>query len=70
MGEKDTMSADMAVDPGGELADPGVDPRKVWSAAARPPADDADQEPATPSRSLTGQRASRIALTYTATECR
>lgn len=49
------MSADMAVDPGGELVDPGVDPRQVWSATARPPADDANQEPATPSWCLTGQ---------------
>ena len=50
------MSADMAVDPGGELVDPGVDPRQVWSAAARPPADDTDQEPATPAWCLAGQR--------------
>lgn len=50
------VSADMAVDPGGELVDPGVDPREVWSATARPPADDANQEPATPARCLTGQR--------------
>ena len=50
------LSADMAVDPGGELVDPGVDPRKVWSATARPPAHNANQEPAT-TRCLTGQRA-------------
>lgn len=54
--------ADMAVDPGGELVDPGVDPRLVGSAAARPPADDAHQEPATSSRGPTGQRTSRVAL--------
>lgn len=36
------MSADMAVDPGGELVDPGVDARQVWSATASPPADDAN----------------------------
>ncbi len=51
------MSADMAIDPRGELVDPGVDPRQVWSATARPPADDADQEPATPAWRLTGQGA-------------
>lgn len=32
------MSADMAVDPGGELGDPGVNPGQVWSATAGPPA--------------------------------
>lgn len=56
------MSADMAVDPGGELADPGVDPRQVWSATAWPPADNANQEPATPAWCLTGQRTPRIPL--------
>lgn len=56
------VSADMAVDPGGELVDPGVDPRQVGSAAARPPADDAHQEPATSSRGPAGQRTSRVAL--------
>lgn len=50
------MSADMALDPGGELVDPGVDPRQVWSTTARPPADNANQEPATSSWCLTGQR--------------
>lgn len=32
--DKSIMSADMAVDPGSELDDPGVDPWQVWSAAA------------------------------------
>lgn len=54
--------ADMAVDPGGELVDPGVDPRQVGSAAARPPADNAHQEPATSSWGPTGQRTSGVAL--------
>lgn len=52
----------MAVDPGGELVDPGVDPRPVGSAAARPPADNAHQEPATSSRGAADQRTSRVAL--------
>lgn len=60
------MSADMAVDPGGELVDPGVDARQVWSATASPPADDTNQEPATPSWCLTGQRTPRITLTHRA----
>lgn len=68
MDECNIMSADMAVDPGGELVDPRVDPGQVWSAAARPPADDADQEPATPAWCLTGQRTARIALRHE--ECR
>lgn len=51
----ENVSADMAGDPGGELADPGVDSRQVGSAAARPPADDADQEPAAPSWGPAGQ---------------
>lgn len=59
------VSADMAADPGGELVDPGVDPRQVGSAAARPPADDAHQEPATSSRGPTGQWTSRVALGHT-----
>lgn len=50
------VSADMAVDPGGELVDPGVDPRQVWPTTAYPPAHNANQEPATPSWLLTGQR--------------
>lgn len=60
------MSADMAVDPGGELVDPGVDPGPVGSAATRPPADDAHQEPATSSWGPTGQRTSRVALGHAA----
>lgn len=56
MDEYKTVSTDMALDPGGELIDPGVDPRQVWSTTARPPADNANQEPATSSWCLTGQR--------------
>lgn len=59
----DVVSADMAVDPGGELINPGVDPGQVWSAAACTPADDANEEPAAPSGFLTGQRTPRIPLT-------
>jgi len=50
------MSADMAVDPRGELVDPGVNPRQVGSATAGPPADNPNQEPATSSWCLTRQR--------------
>lgn len=59
----DITSADVVVDPGGELVDPGVDPRQIWPAAACTPADNANEEPATPSRCLTGQGTPRIPLT-------
>lgn len=54
----------MAVDPGGELVDPGVDPRPVGSAAARPPADDAHQKPATSCRGPADQRTPRVSLRH------
>lgn len=41
------ISADMAVDPGGELGDPGVNPRQVRPTTARPPAHNPYEEPAT-----------------------
>lgn len=50
------MSADMAVDPGGELADPGVNSRQVRSTTAQPPAHNANEEPAAPTRLLARQR--------------
>lgn len=53
----DLMSADMAVNPGGELVDPGVDSGQVWSATARPPAHNANEEPTTSAWGLAGQRA-------------
>lgn len=56
------VSANMAVDPGGELGDPGVDSRQVWSAAAGPPAHNPYEEPATPVWGLAGQRTSWIPL--------
>lgn len=59
----DITSTDVVVDPGGELADPGVDPGQIRSAAACTPADDANEEPATPSWCLTGQGTPRIPLT-------
>ena len=60
------MSADMAVDPRGELVDPGVDARQVGSPTPRPPADDANEEPAPPARCLTGQRTPGIPLKHKA----
>lgn len=62
-GMEDIISAHVLVDPGGELADPGVDPGQIWSAAAGTPADDANEEPATPSGCPTGQGTARIPLT-------
>lgn len=50
------MSADMAVDPGDELGDPGVDSRQVWSPTTGSPANNANEEPATFAWGLTGQR--------------
>lgn len=58
------LSADMAVDPRGELVDPSVDTGQVWSATPGPPADNANQEPATPAWCLTGQRPPRISLNH------
>ena len=50
------MLIDIAVDPRGELVDPGVNSRQVGSATARPPADDPNEEPTTSAWCLTGQR--------------